>query len=249
MEKDAEPATVCVTGGTGYIAGAIIARLLAAGHTVHATVRDPNNEQKLRWLRTLPKASTNLKFFKVMPCFCHQSTTFCQQLCYDCSVRYIADMWPIWCTLGLVGPSREFQSHTPQWLCKLSDTEQSIQLGSEFASLEHSPSSSQADLEDAEAFMAPIKGCRYVLHTASPVVMAPPKGKASVLTACAQSLLCWRPSISRLYIFISPAMKCICQGQLHFAWSQPSMAAVKTANVLANEGTSLNLFHRNGAHG
>ena len=56
---------VCVTGGTGYIAGAIIARLLAAGHTVHATVRDPSNEQKLRWLRALPRAGTHLKFFKV----------------------------------------------------------------------------------------------------------------------------------------------------------------------------------------
>ena len=64
-EKDAQPVTVCVTGGTGYIAGAIIARLLAAGHTVHATVRDPSNEQKLRWLRGLPYAGTHLKFFKV----------------------------------------------------------------------------------------------------------------------------------------------------------------------------------------
>lgn len=35
----------------------------------------------------------------------------------------------------------------------------------------------QADLEDAEAFRLPIRGCKYVLHTASPVVMAPPKGK------------------------------------------------------------------------
>ena len=36
---------------------------------------------------------------------------------------------------------------------------------------------SQADLESAGAFTEPIKGCRYVLHTASPVIMAPPKGK------------------------------------------------------------------------
>ena len=35
----------------------------------------------------------------------------------------------------------------------------------------------QADLESAGAFVEPIKGCRYVLHTASPVIMAPPKGK------------------------------------------------------------------------
>ena len=126
IEKDAQPITVCVTGGTGiatdtqtalaccvqsplypiarpgslpcfscqcsrscrqqcnicdsscaakpdvphagYIAGAIIARLLTAGHTVHATVRDPSNEEKLRWLKGLPQAATHLKFFKVMPC-------------------------------------------------------------------------------------------------------------------------------------------------------------------------------------
>lgn len=66
IEREAPPATVCVTGGTGYIAGAIIARLLAAGHTVHATVRDPANEQKLRWLKALPQAGTHLKFFKVI---------------------------------------------------------------------------------------------------------------------------------------------------------------------------------------
>ncbi len=37
----------------------------------------------------------------------------------------------------------------------------------------------QADLEDAASFLAPIKGCKYVIHTASPVVMNPPKGKVS----------------------------------------------------------------------
>ena len=65
IERHAEPATVCVTGATGYIAGAIVARLLAAGHTVHATVRDPSNEKKLQWLKTLPRASTHLIFFQV----------------------------------------------------------------------------------------------------------------------------------------------------------------------------------------
>ena len=65
IEEAAEPATVCVTGGTGYIAGAIIARLLASGHTVHATVRDPGNEKKLQFLKSLPGADLRLKFFKV----------------------------------------------------------------------------------------------------------------------------------------------------------------------------------------
>lgn len=65
-ESSAKQTTVCVTGGTGYIAGAIIARLLAAGHTVHATVRDPNSQTKLQYLRSLPNAGTHLRFFKVI---------------------------------------------------------------------------------------------------------------------------------------------------------------------------------------
>ena len=68
-ETSAQPVTVCVTGGTGYIAGAIIARLLTAGHAVHATVRDPGNEKKLAYLKSLPGASDRLRFFKArMPC-------------------------------------------------------------------------------------------------------------------------------------------------------------------------------------
>ena len=69
VESSHKPTTVCVTGGTGYIAGAIIARLLASGHTVHATVRDPNNDSKLQFLKSLPGAETRLKFFKVPPDF------------------------------------------------------------------------------------------------------------------------------------------------------------------------------------
>lgn len=42
MPADSDPCAhvqVCVTGGGGYIASHIVARLLAAGSTVHATVR------------------------------------------------------------------------------------------------------------------------------------------------------------------------------------------------------------------
>ena len=82
IERHAEPVTVCVTGATGYIAGAIIARLLAAGHTVHATVRDPSNEKKLHWLKSLPRASTHLKFFKVrIPRLFH---VWRRQMCDQC---------------------------------------------------------------------------------------------------------------------------------------------------------------------
>lgn len=64
-ERRVAPAVVCVTGGTGYIAGAVIKRLLAMGMTVHVTVRDPNNHGKLAHLQNIPDAGTRLKFFKV----------------------------------------------------------------------------------------------------------------------------------------------------------------------------------------
>lgn len=92
IEKGAQSATVCVTGGTGYIAGAIIARLLAAGHTVHATVRDPSNEQKLRWLRALPNASSHLKFFKV---------ALCPRFCFCPALTSLCMAWPATCRLVL----------------------------------------------------------------------------------------------------------------------------------------------------
>ena len=39
VEQEAEATTVCVSGACGFIASAVVARLLAAGHTVHATHR------------------------------------------------------------------------------------------------------------------------------------------------------------------------------------------------------------------
>lgn len=38
-EASAAATRVAVTGATGYVAGNVVARLLAAGHIVHATVR------------------------------------------------------------------------------------------------------------------------------------------------------------------------------------------------------------------
>lgn len=55
---------VCVTGATGYVAGWIVKRLLDEGLTVHATVRDPNNEKKLAHLRQAEADGPGtLKFF------------------------------------------------------------------------------------------------------------------------------------------------------------------------------------------
>ena len=40
-------APVMVTGATGYVAGRLVEKLLEKGHTVHAAVRDPENQVKI----------------------------------------------------------------------------------------------------------------------------------------------------------------------------------------------------------
>lgn len=56
---------ILVTGGSGYIASWIIKMLLDDGKTVHATVRDPNNKNKVGHLLDLSKkGSGSLKLFK-----------------------------------------------------------------------------------------------------------------------------------------------------------------------------------------
>ncbi|MEM8996592.1 MAG: aldehyde reductase [Acidobacteriota bacterium] len=48
---------VMVTGATGYVAGHIVQRLLEAGVTVHAAVRDPSREEKLKSLNDVATRS------------------------------------------------------------------------------------------------------------------------------------------------------------------------------------------------
>jgi len=56
---------VLVTGGTGYVAGWVIARLLDHGLTVHATVRDAANTERLAYLQALADDSEGtLRFFE-----------------------------------------------------------------------------------------------------------------------------------------------------------------------------------------
>lgn len=56
---------VMITGATGYVAGWIVKRLLDAGLTVHAPVRDPENEEKLKYLNALAEKSPgSIKYFK-----------------------------------------------------------------------------------------------------------------------------------------------------------------------------------------
>lgn len=56
---------VLVTGATGYVAGWIVKELLEQGRTVHAAVRDPENENKLAHLNQMALNSTGkIKYFK-----------------------------------------------------------------------------------------------------------------------------------------------------------------------------------------
>lgn len=56
---------VLVTGATGYVAGWIVKDLLDQGITVHAAVRDPENQKKLKHLNEMAaKAKGEIKYFK-----------------------------------------------------------------------------------------------------------------------------------------------------------------------------------------
>ncbi|MBX2802549.1 MAG: NAD-dependent epimerase/dehydratase family protein [Myxococcales bacterium] len=57
-------APVLVTGATGYVAGRVVERLLQEGLTVHATVRDPSNTERLGYLTDLAQGSPGeIRFF------------------------------------------------------------------------------------------------------------------------------------------------------------------------------------------
>lgn len=62
-EQTAAPTSFAVTGVTGYVAGPIVQRLLAAGHTVHGTVRNKNSALVKRLLE-LPGATDRLRIFE-----------------------------------------------------------------------------------------------------------------------------------------------------------------------------------------
>ncbi len=56
---------VMVTGATGYVAGWIVKKLLEAGVTVHAPVRDPDNPEKLQYLNGIAEhAPGSIRYFK-----------------------------------------------------------------------------------------------------------------------------------------------------------------------------------------
>jgi anthocyanidin reductase len=62
--QDCKGTTVCVTGASGFMASWLVKRLLQKGYTVHATVRDPENEAKVRHLLDISGAAERLKLFR-----------------------------------------------------------------------------------------------------------------------------------------------------------------------------------------
>ncbi|KAE8669306.1 NAD(P)-binding Rossmann-fold superfamily protein isoform 2 [Hibiscus syriacus] len=62
--EEVDKGTVCVTGGTGFIAAWLIKRLLQQGYSVRTNVRsDPGNKRDLSFLTTLPGAAERLEIF------------------------------------------------------------------------------------------------------------------------------------------------------------------------------------------
>jgi len=56
---------VMITGATGYVAGWIVKKLLDEGFTVHAPVRNPDNDEKFQYLNKIAQdAPGTVKFFK-----------------------------------------------------------------------------------------------------------------------------------------------------------------------------------------
>jgi dihydroflavonol-4-reductase len=54
-----------ITGATGYVAGELVKKLLKAGLTVHAPVRNPDDPEKLKYLNQLAQDTSGIiKYFK-----------------------------------------------------------------------------------------------------------------------------------------------------------------------------------------
>ncbi len=64
VELEAPPSRVCVTGATGYVGARVVERLLAAGHIVHAAVRDPSRQELVQPLLSLPSAAKRLVLYQ-----------------------------------------------------------------------------------------------------------------------------------------------------------------------------------------
>ncbi|XP_058198787.1 cinnamoyl-CoA reductase 1-like [Rhododendron vialii] len=64
-ETSKEGEVVCVTGGSGYIGSWIVRLLLDRGYTVHATVKNINDEKETKHLESLEGAESRLRLFQI----------------------------------------------------------------------------------------------------------------------------------------------------------------------------------------
>ncbi|CAN0903992.1 Cinnamoyl-CoA reductase 1 [Linum grandiflorum] len=63
MDRRGEP--VCVTGGSGCIGSWLVSLLLDRGYTVHATVKNLNDDKETKHLRSLEGAETRLRLHQI----------------------------------------------------------------------------------------------------------------------------------------------------------------------------------------
>ncbi|KAL3354920.1 hypothetical protein AABB24_019151 [Solanum stoloniferum] len=60
-----EGEVVCVTGGSGFIGSWLVSSLLDRGYTVHATVKDLNDEKETKHLLALEGAESRLRLYQI----------------------------------------------------------------------------------------------------------------------------------------------------------------------------------------
>ena len=107
----------------GTCAGPIVERLLAAGHTVHGTVRDPSNEKSVAALKALPGAADRLVLFKgdlLVPGAFDEAVQGCRYVIHTASPFFEpkeqSEVWPTLLDPALKGTANVLGTHRPQLL-------------------------------------------------------------------------------------------------------------------------------------
>ncbi len=150
VERSTKKTVICVTGAAGYLASSIVARLLAAGHSVRGTVRDPSNAAKNAHLWALPGSKEKLKLFKVR----------------EMNMRERGKREE---DGGIFSPCN--------FRCPFARLTRHVFLLPFSLSLSTSSTKKKADLTDPSSFDEALQGCTALIHTASPVIMNPEKGR------------------------------------------------------------------------